>query len=250
MKLKTKLSSGLGFLFVIIFTLIFFCMYYIDKISSDSENILKDNYNSVVYAKNMTSALNETYTVLLNGKVNQESDKLSKKTLEVFENAKNDFVKNLIFEKKNITETNEQKYADLLSMNFEKYVFISNIIKGATKTSETYRDLYDSYQNSQLYIDSISNVNMQAIIHKNQYAKHDAENKKIYMAILATICLMLAFFYFRYFPFYISNTISFLSEKIKDLLTKSGIENEIKTNDEAFVILEAINLLDKKLGKN
>ena len=248
MKLKTKLSSGLGFLFVIIFTLIFFCMYYLNKISSDSENILKDNYNSVIYAKNMASALDESYSVLLIGKANQESGKLSQNFSKDFETAKLDFEKNLKLEKSNITETNEQRYADLLSKNFDRYVYLSKSIQGTVNTTEAYNELFNSYRNSRMYIDSISNVNMRAILRKNQFAKQDAESNKMNMAILGSVCLLLAFFYFWYFPFYISNTVSILAEKIKNLLTKAGIETEIKTNDESFIILEAIDLLDKKIG--
>ena len=43
MTLKTKLSWGLGFLFLIIFILVGFCSYYVGKLSQESENILKNN---------------------------------------------------------------------------------------------------------------------------------------------------------------------------------------------------------------
>ena len=48
MVLKTKLSIGLGFLFAIIFALAFFCSYYVGKLSEDAENILRNNYDSIV----------------------------------------------------------------------------------------------------------------------------------------------------------------------------------------------------------
>ena len=51
MVLKKKLSLGLGFLFFIIFVLAIFCSYYIGKLSQEAGNILKDNYNSLVYSK-------------------------------------------------------------------------------------------------------------------------------------------------------------------------------------------------------
>jgi hypothetical protein len=46
MTLKTKLSLGLGFLFLIILTLAAFCSYYVGKLGQESDNILKDNYYS------------------------------------------------------------------------------------------------------------------------------------------------------------------------------------------------------------
>jgi hypothetical protein len=59
MTIKTKLSLGLGFLFLIIFTLAGFCSYYVGKSAQEADNILKDNYNSLVYSRNMISGLDE-----------------------------------------------------------------------------------------------------------------------------------------------------------------------------------------------
>ena len=42
MTIKTKLTLGLGFLFVIIFTLAGFCSYYVGKLAQESDNILKE----------------------------------------------------------------------------------------------------------------------------------------------------------------------------------------------------------------
>ncbi len=250
MKLKSKISMGLGFLFGIIFLLVFFCMYYIGKISNDSENILKNNYNSVEYAKNMASALDESYSKLVIGKSNQESNKLNPKIFKAIERTKSDFEKNLGLEKGNITETNEQKYVDLLSKNFERYIYLSKYIQDRTDISETYNEFYMSYRNSRLYIDSIFNINMEAIIHKNQFAKKDADDKIMLMAVVGTICVILAFFYFWYFPFFVSNSVSILAEKMKQLLMKAGIKYDSKTNDESYIILEAIDLLEKNIHKS
>jgi hypothetical protein len=67
------------------------------------------------------------------------------------------------------------------------------------------------------------------------------------MAAIGTFCLILAFGYFWYFPIYISNSIAHLSGRMKALLKKSDIVLDIKTNDETFIILQGINLLENKL---
>ncbi|MGD0276533.1 MAG: PAS domain-containing sensor histidine kinase, partial [Syntrophales bacterium] len=66
MTLKTKLTSGLGFLFLIIITLIAFCAYYVGILGQESDNILKDNYYSIVYSKNMLSGLDDMKTSITN----------------------------------------------------------------------------------------------------------------------------------------------------------------------------------------
>ena len=68
------------------------------------------------------------------------------------------------------------------------------------------------------------------------------------MSLITTLCIILAFGYFWYFPFYVSNAISYLSERITELLRKAGIASDIKTNDETYIILQSIRLLEKKLG--
>ena len=59
MTIKTKLSLGLGFLFLIIFALAAFCSNHVGKLAKETDNILKDNYNSLVYSRNMISALED-----------------------------------------------------------------------------------------------------------------------------------------------------------------------------------------------
>lgn len=247
MKLKTKLTLGLGFLFLIIFTLILFCMDYIGKISNDSKNILKNNYNSVLYAQNMSSAL-DRMNISLNEFILYKNDiSFQFESLKQdFDSAKTLFDKNLLLEKGNITEENEKGYLDDLYKSYNNFLAISAIIK-----SEDFlipNDLNSTYISCRKLIENIADVNMKAIYQKNQFADNDAEKKKIYMAVLGSICLLLAFFYFWYFPLFVSTSISYLAEKITDLLKKARIESNINTKDESFVILKSIELLEKKMN--
>jgi hypothetical protein len=68
------------------------------------------------------------------------------------------------------------------------------------------------------------------------------------MSVAATLGVILAFGYFWYFPFYVSNAVSYLSKRITELLRKAGIASDIKTNDETYIILQSIKLLETKLG--
>ncbi|MCX6152793.1 MAG: hypothetical protein NT007_01400 [Candidatus Kapabacteria bacterium] len=247
MKLKTKLSFGLGFLFLIIFSLVIFCMYYIGKISSDSENILKDNYNSVIYAKNMASAIDGMNSVLFYYNYQSADDHYGSK-INHFKEFKKQFDENLALEANNITETHEKEYVDSLKMNYSGIIMVAEIleIKGAIVKVGNYDILAQNYKGSRQYIDSISNENIQAIVQKNLFAKKDAENMKTLMAIIGTFLVLLAFAYFWYFPFFVSNSISFLSDRMLALLKSKGIESEIKTKDESFILLNCIEKLEEK----
>jgi hypothetical protein len=88
---------------------------------------------------------------------------------------------------------------------------------------------------------------MQAVVRKSQLVKTNSSRFINSMAVIGTICLLLAFGYLWYFPVYLSTSLSYLSEKMKKLLNGSGITLDIKTNDEAYIILHGINLLENKL---
>jgi len=88
---------------------------------------------------------------------------------------------------------------------------------------------------------------MQAVERKSQMAKDDSARIIQVMAGIGVFCVILAFGYFWYFPFYVSNTVAYLSGRMKTLLKKSDIILDIKTNDETLIILQGINLLANKL---
>ncbi|EKT4550803.1 hypothetical protein JE952_002460, partial [Flavobacterium psychrophilum] len=53
MRIKTKLNLGVGLLFVLILILTFVSGFYMFSIKKDTENILKANYNTLEYSRNM-----------------------------------------------------------------------------------------------------------------------------------------------------------------------------------------------------
>jgi hypothetical protein len=250
MVLKTKLSIGLGFLFAIIFTLAFFCFYYVGKLSEEAGNVLKDNYDSIVYSGNMLSAIDDIRTSVSSTIFNPgDSKKSSDYYSRIFEAGRTLFEKNLKAENNNITEIHEQDYVDTLNRDYAVYLDLCTKIKnGSGSPSMYFNEVLPCYEKLKESIHNINDVNMQAVVRKSLITKQQAENVKNQMALIATVCLILAFGYFWYFPFYISNTISYLSKRITELLRKSGITFDINTNDEAFVILQSINLLENKLG--
>jgi Four helix bundle sensory module for signal transduction len=250
MVLKTKLSLGLGFLFAIIFALSFFCSYYVDKLSSEADSILKDNYDSIVYSKNMLASLDDTRTSISSTIFNPgDSKKLSDYYSHLFETGRAEFEKNLKAENNNITEIHEKDYVDTLNRDYAVYMNLCDKVKnGLGTTSMYFNEVLPCYEKLKQSIHSINDLNMEAVVRKNMITKQQSANVKTYMSVTATLCLILAFGYFWYFPFYVSNTISYLSKRITELLRKAGIVSDINTNDEAYIILQSIKLLEKKLG--
>ena len=253
MVIKKKLSLGLGFLFFIIFVLAIFCSFYIGKLSQEAGNILKDNYNSLVYSKNMISAVEDLRTAVTSITFSQnENKKISDYFGQLFEKARTDFEQNLTAENKNITEIHESVYVEAINKNYDMFLRLSQQIKSGSRSNALYfNEFQPAFEQLKKSIDNIHDVNMQAVVRKSQMTRHDAEKTINYMAAIGIFCLILAFAYFWYFPLYIANSISYLTEKMRQLLKKMGITLDIKTNDELFVILQAINLIENNcFGKN
>ena len=99
MKLKTKLSFGLSFLFVVILAFGILGIFYINRLSNDSQNVLKNNHESLVYCNNMLKALED---------------------IPLKPNAKKVFEDNLKKQEANITEPGEREATTDLRKNFNE----------------------------------------------------------------------------------------------------------------------------------
>ena len=78
--------------------------------------------------------------------------------------------------------------------------------------------------------------------------RKDSSRFKSSMAIIGTLCLILALGYFWYFPVYISTTLTYLSGRMKNLLKSIDAAPVEYVNDEAFVLLRGLEVLEDRLG--
>lgn len=251
MTLKTKLVLGLGFLFLIIFTLAGFCSYYVGRLGQESENILKDNYYSIVYSKNMLSGLDDMKTsITASAMYNVDRiGTMSDYYMRLFESGKKVFETNLKAENNNITELHEKEYVETLKQDYDSYLKLSLHLKNRQAGRSAYfNEFLPVCEKLKQSINSIYDINMQAVVRKSDLAKHDSARFINFMAIIGSLCILLALGYFWYFPVYISTTLGYLSERMRNLLKNIDVAFDLKTNDEAFVMLHAIGLLENKLG--
>jgi hypothetical protein len=248
MTLKRKLTLGLGFLFLLILVLIILFSLNIGRLSQDAENILKDNYKSLVFSKNMLSALEDMRTAIVSVVFNPgETEKASAYYGKLFEAGRAKFDDSLRAENGNITELNEREYAAEVNQGFPLFTDLGRrLAKGEGGRALYFDEWQPALETLQNAVNKINDVNMQAVERKSRTAQQDSAHIIQVMAGLGVLCALLAFVYFWYFPFYVSNTIAYLAERMKGLLEKSGIALDLKTSDEAFIILQGINLLENK----
>ncbi|HAF30659.1 MAG TPA: PAS domain-containing sensor histidine kinase [Bacteroidales bacterium] len=181
MKIKTKLNLGIGLLFSLIIILALFSIRQINLLSTASENILKDNKETIGYTKNMLKALSEIDR-------NQEE-------------ALNNFEIYLFKQKSNITEVGENELTEKLSKNF------SLLQKNAS--DET------AMTELQVVLFEIMNINLQAIEYKNIFAKETAHKSILLISTMSLICFIIALILLLKLPGNILTPIKELTSSIK-----------------------------------
>jgi PAS domain S-box-containing protein len=190
MRIKTKLNLGVGLLFLLIFILSLVSAYSVFSIKKDTGNILKANYNTLEYSRNMLLSLDEMV-------INEN------KASAVFN-------VNLKKQKANITEDNEDVATKKLESNF-------NLLKKNSKDENLKTQIRQN-------IFEIMKLNMNAIKIKSDIAKHTAETANLWIAVVGTLCFLIAFNLLVNLPNNIANPIKELTESIKQIANKNYSE--------------------------
>jgi PAS domain S-box-containing protein len=217
MRLKTKLSFALSFLFLVILTFGILSIYSIRKLSSEADKILKNNYATLVYDNNMIK-----YLDLLPGDSTAYSD----------------FEQNLQLQEKNVTEPGEMEATISLRKNF-------NALKGKTPDSSNY-----NYKKIREAIQQINELNQNAILRKNAFAHQTAEDAGVWLNVIFVILTLIAFTLVVNFPSVISGPIRALSEGITAVANKQYDKRiHLEQKDEFGDLAAAFNTMAEKLDE-
>ena len=214
MKIKTKLNLGVGLLFFMIIILALVSAFYIFSIKKDTENILKANYNTLEYSRNMLLSLDE---------INVDEEK----AIAVFET-------NLKKQTTNITEAGEDAVTYKLqeSFNYLKKHRADEIVKNKIR-----QDIFE-----------IMKLNMVAIKQKSDIAKHTAEAANLWIAITGTLCFLIAFNLLVNLPNNIANPIKELTASIKEIANKNYSQRvHFMNHNEYGDLAKSFNTMAEKL---
>jgi nitrogen fixation/metabolism regulation signal transduction histidine kinase len=265
MKIKSKLRVGLVFFFFIIVFVSISCAYFIQKLSYDSEQILKDNYRSIEYGKFMLNSIDDMKTSVyyfIIEKFESDSSQVNYFT-QLYNDKKEEFDKYLILESNNITEIGELDYANDLKQNYKNFISTIEQLKQVINTHKKennvaldknneifFKHLLPIYQRCKSLIINIIDINSQAVERKNLEAKRDAKSMIVQMSIIASIALVVALFYIFFFPAYITTAISEINNAIKKI-SEGNYEKRIyfKGKDEFGELCDSFNNMADKLQK-
>lgn len=213
MKLKTKLTLGVGLLFLLIVLLSVIGSVYINKLKSDTEKILTANYNSLEFSKNMLLALDNIST---------------DSTVAVA-----DFQKNNKLQEKNLTEFGEKEATQNLNLHFNSYLKAPDIHKEKLIRED---------------LAKIMSLNMKGIERKSDIAIITAENATFWIVSLGTVCFLIAFILLFNLPQTIAEPINQLTFSIKQIADKNYNERvHFKGSEEFSSLADSFNTMAEKL---
>ena len=215
MRLKTKLTLGLVFLFVVILAFGILGLFYINRLRADERVILKDNYITLEFCNNMLRALEDL-----------PGDTAALKT----------FQKNLTLQEANITEPGELEATRSVRRNFREML-------ADPRDSSNYKDMRRA-------IFTIQDLNQQAIVRKEKRAADTAADANLWLTIIVTILTVVAFTFIVNFPGIISEPIKALSEGIAEIAGKNYSKRiHLNQNDEFGELALAFNTMAEKLDE-
>lgn len=211
MKIKTKLTLGVGLLFLLILLLSIVGVKYTYELKQDTENILEANYKTLEYSRNMLVALEDAS-----------------------ENAIQKFEKNLNYQEGNISEIGEKEVTEEIKSNFNS-LKVGDL--DSTKLGQIRKDIF-----------TLMDLNMQAIQRKSEVAKATADKAVFWIAITGVLCFIIAFILLINLPSNIANPIKELTESIKKIASKKYSERvHFGSNSEFGQLAKSFNTMAEKL---
>jgi NtrC-family two-component system sensor histidine kinase KinB len=214
--IRTRFTSGMIFLFVIILILSVFSGYYINKLSNKTSAILKENYLSVVYAREMSEGIvniNHEITTSFLTKNNADSLRINKEL--------NLIAKSLSLEKNNITEPGEDKLVSGIEINYSEYrEAVLKLIKSPGSIElMVFLENKSGILDQQLLV--LSQMNGKALEVKTDDAKASSKSVLTKMTILATLCFLIGLSFTISFASYFNQRFYQLYNGIKEIVSSN-----------------------------
>jgi two-component system, NtrC family, sensor histidine kinase KinB len=216
-KLKTKVALGGIFLFTLLILVGAVSFFYFHRISEESKGIVKDNYETLNYSRDMLKELDSL---------------TSGNSLAAIA----DFEKNLQAQEENITEPGEKELTVLLRQNFEKL-----------KQEKNPEQLSSLLRKG---IGDIMQINLLAIDKKNMAAQASAQRAKTIITICLTICLLTGFTFLFNFPSLVASPVASLTDGIKAIANKNYSQRiHLNRKDEFGDLANAFNSMAERLDE-
>lgn len=244
MKVKTKITLGLVFLFSVIVVLSIISIHYLNVLTVQNQALLKDDYRSLENVHGMQVSLNEIRSSF--DPVENSQVSISKVEYRL-EPAIRNFEEYLKKQKLSISEESEEKLVNDIALDFQALVGFIEI----TRTKDYYFEkLIPLFQEIDRKINQVHMLSRQTIDHRNRMAQATARQVIYTVAGIVTFCIIVAFTFMVGFPRIVAEPVDKLSEAIESI--KGGnydIEVDINSRDEFGALGEAFNQMTHRLAE-
>lgn len=211
---KNKIWLGTLFLFLLLLVTGGLSIFYMAKLKTEGQNVLKANYESLSYCHTMQKQLN-----------NVESD---------FTQSVKNFGDALVKQANNITEPGEDTVTAGLRHSFNK-------LKSGDTTKQNVQAIEEQIQ-------SILSLNMQAIKNKSRMAEKTVNDALTIIISLGSIVFLIAVTFIVNFPSVVTDPIYRLTEAIKEIANKNYKHRiHIDNKDEFGKLADAFNEMAARL---
>jgi two-component system, NtrC family, sensor histidine kinase KinB len=244
--IRTRFTLGMIFLFLIILVLSVYSGYLVNKLSTKTSAILKENYLSVVYAREMSEGLmNINQEIISCFLTKRNSDSLIiKKELSYVD-------KSLQLEKNNITEPGEDKLVSDIETDYYRYRDSVQKLMKMHGTVDEVVSLQSISGNLYQQLLLLSQMNGKALEVKTDDAKDSSKSALTRMTILATLCFLIGMSFSISFASYFNQRFFQLYNGIKEIVSSNFNQKLFfDGNDEFSEISLVINEMAEKLKKN
>ncbi|QKZ13434.1 ATP-binding protein [Spirosoma sp. KUDC1026] len=214
MSLKTKISLSLLFLFSISLVLGGLGAYYLNRLSKDSQAILKDNYISLEFISTMQKSLADL----------DDPDALV------------NFDRSLRKQEANETEVGEQELTSAIRQEYDR-------LRAGRRDSLTIGRIRQN-------LFALDDLNRRASMRKSRIAEQTAKDALGWLASVGTLCFLIVLSFVISIPSYIANPIRELTRGIKQVASRNFEERlHFKSSDEFGELAQSFNSMAQKLDE-
>lgn len=220
MKVRTKLRLGFGFLFLVVLFFGATALFYIRDISENSKVILKNNYESLSFAREMRTILDDN-------------------DLPLSTAAAAKFNGYLASQEHNVTEAGEKQYTVSLRSAFEALKKLPANIPAEQHADRTIRRT----------LRQIEHINMLAIVRKDNNARASVKKATLFLGLVGSFTFLVLFSFSVNFPGFIANPLRALLDGIREIGQGNYSKRlHFEQNDEFAEVAGAFNQMASRLN--
>lgn len=222
MKLKHKIRVGFGLIFITNLLAGSLSIYYIERLSEGARVVLKNNYETLTFAREMRTVLDDN-------------------TIPLNDGAKTAFDQSLVKQEHNVTEKGEDVATATLRKDFNQ---LESAAANPTQQQSALHAIRVDLRN-------IEQLNMQAIVQKHTAAEESVNKATIILGLIGCLTFLALFSFSVNISGFISDPLIALSDGLEEVGRKNyDYRLHFTKSDEFAAVSDAFNEMAANLKKH